>query len=159
MFHTKTRGGRQFRHILPALLLAGMAAWSGLASATPGSGATVFPISQATTEGSLKIRTEDASDIINQRITLAPGGTTGWHSHPGYHLVSVTAGMLTVYDDECQSRTYGPGQAVLHRPGDVHLMRNDGEDVVETYFTLILPAETQQPRIDDPAPAACPDVS
>src|SRR4026207_474384 len=30
-------------------------------------------------------------------ITIAPGGTTGWHMHPGPHLIVVTEGTLTYY--------------------------------------------------------------
>ncbi len=161
MSNTNIRG-RHLKLIIPGLLLAGMAVWSGFANATPGFGAAVSPLSKAATDAGVKIKTTGATDIINQQITLSPGGTTGWHAHPGYHIASVTVGELTVYDaedDTCERRTYDAGQAVLHSPGDVHLMRNDSDVPVETYFTLILPAETREPRIDEPAPAACPDVS
>lgn len=154
MFRTN-RAGKQLRLVSGCVLLAAMGGWSGLADATPGSGATGTSLSRATVADKLKIKTKGASEVINQRIVLARGGSTGWHSHPGYHLVSVKSGELTVYDDECQGRVYGAGEAVLHHPDDVHLMRNDGEGELETYLTLILPVGTQQPRIDEPAPAGC----
>jgi hypothetical protein len=48
--------------------------------------------------------------------------TSGWHSHPGLHLVTVVSGTLTVYGPDCQPRSYGPGE--LHIGGDtVHLAR------------------------------------
>lgn len=35
---------------------------------------------------------EDPSEVVAQQITLAPGGHTGWHTHPGPAVVVVSRG-------------------------------------------------------------------
>jgi quercetin dioxygenase-like cupin family protein len=41
------------------------------------------------------IRTRGASDLYVLQNTIAPGGTFGWHSHPGPSLVIVKSGTAT----------------------------------------------------------------
>src|SRR5512143_3280857 len=43
-------------------------------------------------------RTRNLSDLYVQSNVWEPGGHTGWHSHPGHSLITVTQGTLTVYD-------------------------------------------------------------
>ena len=90
-------------------------------------------------------------------MTYAPGETSGWHSHPGLHLVTVIAGTLTVYGPDCQPRTYGPGQPYIG--GDsVHLAANEGEVPVEMGVTyLTTPGQSMAGfRVPHQAPPACP---
>src|SRR4051794_25490699 len=42
-----------------------------------------------------KIQTRGASDVYVVDNKLRPGGTTGWHSHPGPSLIEVVAGTVT----------------------------------------------------------------
>src|SRR5215211_6166590 len=37
-------------------------------------------------------KTKGPSDLYVQNNVWAPGGTTGWHTHPGHSLIIVTAG-------------------------------------------------------------------
>ena len=37
-------------------------------------------------------KTKGESDLYVQNNVWAPGGSTGWHSHPGHSLIIVTAG-------------------------------------------------------------------
>src|ERR1700733_2748735 len=37
------------------------------------------------------------SDVYVQSNVWAPGGSTGWHTHPGNSLIIVTAGTVTDY--------------------------------------------------------------
>lgn len=37
-------------------------------------------------------KTKGLSDLYVQSNVWQPGGTTGWHSHPGHSLITVTAG-------------------------------------------------------------------
>src|SRR4051812_37911241 len=41
-----------------------------------------------------KFKTKGLSDLYVQSNVWAPGGTTGWHTHPGPSFVIVTAGAL-----------------------------------------------------------------
>ena len=54
-------------------------------------------------------KTKGLSDLYVQSNIWQPGGTTGWHTHPGHSLVTVTAGTLTNYhghDPSCTPQVY-----------------------------------------------------
>ena len=57
-------------------------------------------------------KTKGASDLYVQSNVWAPGGTTGWHTHPGHSLIIVTAGTVTAYDGDdplARRRSTPPG--------------------------------------------------
>jgi len=57
---------------------------------------------------------EDASTVIFAEITLEPGGTSGWHTHPGPVLVNVREGELEITSDErCEPTSYAAGEAFV----------------------------------------------
>ena len=71
---------------------------SGLSNTLIGQGRFVAIDTQAKT-GAWKARidTKGASDLYVLENRFAPGGTIGWHSHPGPSMVIVKAGTATVY--------------------------------------------------------------
>src|SRR5512146_88316 len=87
-------------------------AWiSAPALATPASGFSavqtfkgVFPPLEVkgdkTDKWDVKIDTKDDSDIYVVRNSIAIGGQSGWHSHPGPSLITVTLGEITVYESD-----------------------------------------------------------
>ena len=106
------------------------------------------------------IRVREARETVMQQITIAPGGHTGWHSHPGPVVVLVKSGELTVYaseDPTCHGRTYVAGEAFIDSgQGHVHIARNlsatQSVDLWVTYFDV----QIGQPfRIDVPDPGTC----
>src|SRR5215212_2433542 len=42
-----------------------------------------------------------SADFALAKLVIEPGGTTGWHHHPGVALVSVNSGSVTEYDKNC----------------------------------------------------------
>jgi hypothetical protein len=44
-----------------------------------------------------EIETEGVSDLHVVKVTIDPGGTLGWHSHPGPRFLIVTSGTATNY--------------------------------------------------------------
>ena len=70
------------------------------------------------------------TDLYVVNNTISPGGTTGWHSHPGPSLILVTAGMVTNYASDapnCAPEAYTAGQGFVDPGGaDVHMLRNEG---------------------------------
>ena len=53
-----------------------------------------------------------ASDVQNN--LWVPGGSTGWHTHPGHSLIIVTAVTVTAYDGDdpsCTPKTYTVGMS------------------------------------------------
>ena len=95
-------------------------------------------------QGQEVIHVRDARETVVQQIVIAPGGHTGWHSHPGPVVVLVKSGELTFYDSEdptCTGRTYSTGQAFVDSgQGHVHIARNLSQsqnlELVATYFDV-----------------------
>lgn len=130
------------------------------ALSTPGSGVVAPVLGRGVLEGKerLKIRS-DASDVVVQQLTIAAGGHTGWHSHPGPVVVLVTAGELTLYmadDKKCRPHTYAAGEAFIdHGRGNVHIARNEGATDVGLYATYLDVPVGGAFRIDHPDPGNC----
>lgn len=103
-------------------------------------------------------KTKGLSDLYVQSNVWQPGGTTGWHTHPGHSLITVTAGTLTAYDAECIPREYTVGQGLVDEGGDhVHLIRNEGAVEARTITVQLIPAGATR-RVDVDAPDNCPVV-
>ena len=49
-------------------------------------------------------KTKGSSDLYLQSNLWKPGGSTGWHSHPGHSLIIVTAGTVTAYEGDDPDR-------------------------------------------------------
>jgi hypothetical protein len=108
------------------------------------------------------IKTEGASDLYVQQNTWQPGGSTGWHTHPGPSFVIVTQGSVTAYDGDdptCTPYVYTAGTAnnTFIDPGDghVHIVRNETGDVAQTIAVQLIPSGATR-RQDAPAPGNCP---
>ena len=103
----------------------------------------------------VKLQTKGATDVAMQTITSPPGGSSGWHSHPGVVLVAVQSGTVTLYDADCHTKQYGPGQAFVEIGDDAMLVRNNTTSNAVLYVTLIVPKSATLLRIDKPQPATC----
>jgi hypothetical protein len=154
------------------VFLVGVLAIAGAALATPGIGVLSAPVQARGTiadelnvhsDAGIKLKTKGAVDVVTQSISIAPGGTTGWHGHPGPVFVTIKSGELTIYyaGDGCRGTTYGPGQSFLDR-GDVnvHTARNEGAVQLDFWATYLVPtAPAGDPpaafRIDAPAQDNC----
>lgn len=85
------------------------------------------------------IDVDDASNVVVAEITVQPGATFPWHTHPGPVLATVTEGdLIYVYAEDCVERTYPTGTAFVD-PGfdNVHTAFNpadSGETVVIATF-------------------------
>lgn len=101
-------------------------------------------------------------DIAFQQLTIAPGGHTGWHTHPGPTLVAVAQGEGTLYHGEagCPAHKYGVGAGFFQPTTEVHNFRNEASTPLTVYALYYLPAGTPNTgiRIDQPQPSSCPNV-
>jgi quercetin dioxygenase-like cupin family protein len=105
----------------------------------------------------VKIMTKDVSDVYNVRNTFAAGGQSGWHTHPGPSLITVTAGTITVYEGDglCQPTVYRVGAGSLDLgSGHLHNIRNEGTVPAMTVVTQIVEHDAPR-RIDAPKPNNC----
>jgi quercetin dioxygenase-like cupin family protein len=150
------------------LALALLAALTALprdhAEATPPSGVAAELLARGTVAhadrvhvAGISLRTRGPVDVATVHVTFQPGGTTGWHVHPGPALVTVKTGQLTLHRAKgCRTRTFGAGQTFLELgPADVNLTRNETGTVTETVATFLLPVGAPT-TVDAPAPGHCP---
>jgi quercetin dioxygenase-like cupin family protein len=106
----------------------------------------------------VKFQTKDANDLRVQKVIFAAGAFSGWHHHPGLVLAAVESGSVTVWDDECNRETYGPGLpngAVFVEGGDEPMQVTSTGGATE-YVTLVAP-DHNPPLFrveDDPPPCA-----
>ena len=95
------------------LLCIAVAAWAAGAGAPAAVPAQQAPVSRASAVDMSTFETHEPHAPQASTSSYAPGQSSGWHRHPGLHLVTVVSGTLTVYDGDCTAATYGPGQEYL----------------------------------------------
>jgi quercetin dioxygenase-like cupin family protein len=103
------------------------------------------------------IKTKKSSDLHVLQNTIAPGGTFGWHSHPGPSLVIVKSGTATFYlanDPSCTPHVVPAGSGFVDQGDDVHVVRNEGSVDLVTVVVSLVPAGFDR-RIDEPSPGDC----
>jgi quercetin dioxygenase-like cupin family protein len=153
----------------------GAAVYGGVALATDPSGVITTPIGvgrfaniDSTTKTDIeagaatdfwqaRIDTKGASDLYVLQNTIAPGGTFGWHSHPGPSLVIVKSGTATFYmadDPTCSPHVVTTGSGFVDNGHDTHVVRNEGTVDLVTVVVSFVPAGFAR-RINEPAPANC----
>jgi quercetin dioxygenase-like cupin family protein len=153
------------RFIVAAIAVGAVYALVGTAVATPPSGQSVTLLGRGTFGNGLDAqnnhveveRDRGSSDFVTLHLVYEPGGSSGWHHHPGVGLVTVVSGALTFYTPDCVGRTYTAGQSFVEVGNNPGLVRNEGSIVAEDYVTFIIPTKTLPTglRIDDPQPAGC----
>lgn len=142
--------------IIAAFALAIGMALAGLALATAGSGVVSVEYGRHT----MSRFTADFRnhDIVVSELSFAPGGFSGWHSHPGKVIVGVARGAVTIYrgsDPACAGTTYQAGDVFVERAHAVHEARNEGTVAAVVNVTYLNVAPGGSPRIDEAQPANC----
>jgi hypothetical protein len=112
----------------------------------------------------LKMEARRDTDVAVVRATLAPGGTTGWHGHPGPSIVIVKTGTLTMREPRhrdhghhhrgwrrCSEQTFTSGSAFVH-PEDEHEFVNDAGVATEFIVVYLVPAGATPLLNDVPIP-------
>lgn len=121
----------------------------------------------------VELKAKDVTDIAVSNVDVGPGGSSGWHTHPGPVLVVVRSGTITFYraghhgqDGEdgggdsplCTRTDYPAGAAFIEYPlpGHSMLARNEGTTDAAVTATYFAPKGAAL-RIDKPAPGGnCP---
>lgn len=133
---------------------------SEVALGTAGSGVVAAPvIARGTGDEKVKTRGNQPYDVVVQRVTIAAGGHTGWHTHPGMAIVVVMSGTLTIYhadDRSCSPNVFTAGRVFVDEGyGAVHIGRNEGATTLELSVTYLDVPIGQPFRIDAPRPGNC----
>jgi quercetin dioxygenase-like cupin family protein len=136
-----------------ALYAAGFVLLPVAVQATPGDGVTGEVLATGRMEKDFRLRTHGPADFVARHLVISPGGSTGWHYHPGTLLAVVSKGELTRTDEQCHAVTYRAGQSLVEPPGarHVHIGRNLGRAQVELYVTYVDPAGSPL-AVDAPDP-------
>ena len=119
-------------------------------------------LARGTIAGGFKIRVDGIKmnvagpvDVAVADLMFQPGGTTGWHVHPGVTLVTVKSGTVTrTLAHGCKRERFQAGQAFVEEPNVVHMVRNLGTVPAETIVTFVVPVGAP-PLTPEPAPAGC----
>jgi quercetin dioxygenase-like cupin family protein len=154
------------RGIRWALLGIGLAGVVTAVTVAPGgatlpSGLTNIPLARGTDTSDGTIPLQVGTDVAMAQITVDPGGSSGWHSHPGGAIIVVKTGTLTVYrslGSQCQTTTYSAGQAFIERPGEVDQVINTGTVPYVLFVTFPRVPQSESARIDEPDPGTCPGL-
>jgi quercetin dioxygenase-like cupin family protein len=144
-----------------AVALSGVAAlgtMGGAAIASPGNGVTPETYTTATlaedaqvNHDRIKFQTKDPTSVRVQKLTFAAGSYTGWHHHPGAVIVAVQSGSVTLVDEDCSTRVYGPGMpdgaVFIEGHDESHEARSAAGATV--YVTYVVPDSVF--RVEEPA--------
>jgi quercetin dioxygenase-like cupin family protein len=162
----------QFKKILMISVLCALSLPVGNVLATPPSGVTTEAVGSGTFEefdvymktGDWKVRldTKGSSDLNIVKNTVVPGGTFGWHTHPGPCFVMVLSGAATFYegdDPTCTPHVVPAGGTLVDNPGPLgHLARNEGAVNLVVVIARLVP-QGAPIRIDVPNPGYCPGIN
>jgi quercetin dioxygenase-like cupin family protein len=154
------------RGVRMALLTVGLAGALAVVNvlsvgATPPSGLTQVLLARGTNQSDGTLPLQAGTDVVMSQITVVPGGSSGWHSHPGGAVVLVQQGELTVYrsvGSQCQATVYTAHQAFIERNGEVNQVVNTGTTPYVLFVTFPRVPQGQSPRTDLPDPGTCPGV-
>jgi len=158
-----TRTGRGMRLALMTVGLAGLlvAVNAVPGAATPPSGLTNLTLARGTDLSDGTITFQEGTDVVVAQITVIPGGSSGWHSHPGGAIVVVKQGELTVHrsvGSQCETTGYTAGQAFIERPGEVDDAVNNGTIPYVVFVTFPRVPQGGSARINLPDPGTCPGI-
>jgi quercetin dioxygenase-like cupin family protein len=150
--------------LLMAVAVTVLAVFVGAALATQPKGVTPTPLTRATLgkfeaeNKGIEVESQRTSaDFAIAKVLIEPGGTTGWHHHPGVALVSVNSGAVTEYDKTCHKSVVKAGEGFFETNGEVHVVRNRGKANAVLYVTFIAPTKTPADGLVllDPKPKGC----
>lgn len=134
------------------IVVAGALFGTAPANATPGTDINAVTLAQTQIPPNL-IPFVAGTDVVVREITVAPGGSTGWHYHDGPVLGFVRAGTLTHPGADCIPQIYRAGDFIIEPAGadNVHSGRNIGADTL-ILDVVYLPPTGRPLFVDAPAP-------
>lgn len=99
------------------------------AQATPSEGVTAVTLLDIEIPAQLLPFIPDGVHAVARQITIAPGGTTGWHYHDGPVLGIVEAGTLTHPGSDCKPVIFETGAFINEPSGqaNTHVGKNLGK--------------------------------
>jgi len=94
-------------------------------------------------EHNVILHMKGATDVLQAELIFQPGGSAGWHIHPGPVVVVVKSGKLTEIHYNGCTTVHDAGSAFFEQPGEVHNVVNQGNVVTDIYATFLSPTGAQ----------------
>jgi quercetin dioxygenase-like cupin family protein len=140
--------------------LLGLAIVGALVIVAPSFGGGAPIVAKPVAVGMMKATTIHATSgtVVLDSITIAPGGSFGWHTHGSPVAVVVTGGTLTVFDPavaKCAPFKVSKGQSFVEPANHVHLARNDTKKPVTLYAMYLGLPNTAKANVGAAEPAGC----
>jgi quercetin dioxygenase-like cupin family protein len=85
------------------------------------------------------LKTLDDTDIGADRLTVQPGGYSGWHAHQAAVFITVTQGSIVWYDGSdplCTAHTYSAGQSFIGSAYRIHDVRNASNSTAAEFVAI-----------------------
>jgi quercetin dioxygenase-like cupin family protein len=109
----------------------------GLSAQAPGF--KITPLLQST------FGDDTRKDAVVLTVEIAPGGSTGRHTHPGDCYGTVVEGLVELHVEGREARWVSVGEAYHNPRGTIHEFRNIGEKPVRLVNTMVV--DKGQPRL------------
>lgn len=100
------------------------------------------------------VKAKSALDVVVRKHEYAPGGSTGWHTHPGPIFITVLQGTVTFYerdDPKCTPKVVSAGQGYVD-DGHGHIGINRSNEPALDISVILAPVGGSF-RDELPAPA------
>ncbi|WP_411078128.1 cupin domain-containing protein [Streptomyces sp. cmx-10-25] len=134
-----------------AVALAGVAS---VATASPAHDLTAVTTAEGRFGTPHDLRVRDVTEVVEQTLTIQPGGDTGWHVHPGLVVLTVQKGTIVRKNADCTEEVFPAGSSFI-KQGNVPLNGvNEGTEPVELHLTYLKPKGTPL-RYEREAPKYC----
>jgi quercetin dioxygenase-like cupin family protein len=104
----------------------------------------IIPLAEGySPEHNVILHLKGQTDVLQTDLIFQPGGTTGWHYHPGPVVVVIKSGALTEIDSKGCMSVHPMGSAFFEEANVVHNVINHTGVVTEVYATFLSPAGSQ----------------
>jgi quercetin dioxygenase-like cupin family protein len=103
----------------------------------------------------IQFSTERSTDVYVQQVDFAPGGSSGWHEHPGLVLVTVGTGAVIVHVGCKAGQQYSAGQTFTEPPLTPMLVENASSTAPAQNFASVVVPAGRAARIELPGAPAC----
>ena len=97
------------------------------------------------------LETTGPATVLIQDAAYAPGGYNGWHTHAGVLAITLVAGSIEWYDENCQTKTYKAGDTWTEG-SKLHAFKVTSTTNIHLLTTFII-AKGAPTRIDQSPPA------
>lgn len=107
-------------------------------------------------DGEETARLSDSSNVVVAKVTIEPGGTSGWHVHPAPVIVSVVEGEADItFSDDCVTHTYTAGEAFIDSGNHGEKATNPSETERAVLFATFLGVPDETPPTEWIEPPDC----